>query len=124
MGKGTQFENGIAANPLRDDELQKRPELRLRHDFEFVDVDAGVSLAEALERLAHKDAERLGVRSARLGIEAVLVPAKRYADLVGAELDTSHDFVGTQDGRIVPNQLANSDVEQVDPSADWRVSSS
>jgi hypothetical protein len=106
--------------PLGPGELwPERPQLRLRADMPLVEVSESTRVQDILGHLEGEATRRVLLGSPEVGATAVVVSVDRYIELVGAELEASHQSKIQLDGRIEPTGLAASDVEQVDSQATW-----
>jgi hypothetical protein len=110
--------------PLTEAEIADRerraPRLKLREGvLPIVGDDETVS--EALKTLAARDHGAVELSSGEPdGQRAVLLTADRYAQLVGAELAGSSLMTfRPESGSFVPDGLASSDVQPVDPTEPW-----
>ena len=105
--------------PLSEDEVfgGTLPQLRLKPEH-AVDVSESALVVESLRALEEKQARNVLVRDSTSGLEGVLVPVERYVELLGRELQLSRRFRATA-GRLQPSRLADSEVEMVNPDAEW-----
>lgn len=123
MGKGSELHRRLVEHPLTEEEVRARepqiPELRLKPDISVV-VDDHTTAKDVLGRLANEGSRSLYLQlnEGEAHVDAVLVPVDRYLKLVGLSLRATNEFEAV-DGRLVPTDLAQADVEPVDPNAAW-----
>lgn len=122
MGKGTEVIAQLRKHILTKQEAQERrygviPGLQLRPDssLEASDLPA---LADALGSLSSGEVRNILITDPENNRSAVVVPTERYVGLVAIELATGN-FSALPDGRLEPTDLADSEVEQLNPEEFW-----
>jgi hypothetical protein len=127
--KMEEFERALAAEAakpgfkeqLRRDRGQRiRPPLRYRPHL-ALQVTGRTRLHEVLARLTTRPASQqsVGLLVPDVGLDVVVVPMERYVDLVATNLERGWRI--TLDGRWIPSQLDESDIETVEANAEWRL---
>jgi hypothetical protein len=121
MGRATELWNELMkgfpeGEDPREKRLKLRPEMRLAPDA-VVEADRETKARDALERLGAEGVNCVEVRDEELGVDAVLLTAERYVDLM-TRLLASEPTIGDH-ARLQPRHLADSNLEQVDPQASW-----
>jgi hypothetical protein len=106
--------------PLSEDEVfgGGLPQLRLKPEH-AVDASESAQVVEGLRVLEETQVRNVLVRDSASGLEGVLVPVQRYVELLGRELQLSRRARALPDGRLLPSRLADSEVEMVEPDAEW-----
>jgi hypothetical protein len=121
MGRASDAFRELNEQPPRGEEERLHgalPALRLKVEL-TADVAEPGSIATAMEALAHGQARNVMIHDSVNDLSAVLVPLERYVELVGKELQGSQLRDATPDGRLIPADLADAEVEMSDPAADW-----
>lgn len=100
----------------REGERRKlRPELRLAPDATLAS-DGSTTAREVLGKLG--EAPCIEVKDEELGVDAVVVPAERYLELVTRLLEVEPPDIA-RDHTLFPPSLATMNVEQVNADASW-----
>lgn len=116
LAKETSVEEALAASGL------KSPELQLAMNTPTLTVDETSHLKDVLPKVREDD-DILALRERDSSPSAVVIPVKRYLELVGIQLASNDPRVDrvAENGLIAPTSeaLAARHVEQVDPTAKW-----
>ncbi len=113
----------VVSGGLAEGERRRRglllPELRLRPEAPYIEIDEATSVVMTLSRLAAEESGALAIREPRGEPQAVVLSVERYLELAGKEINSTPK-VGVE-GRLVPNEAAfdRAHVEQVDSNESW-----
>ena len=126
MGKASEFDERTTSEPLTQQEVEARrygvptPELRFTEEAQSRSLDGGSAINDGLAELANSGI--VPIRGDAVEPVAVMISAKRYLELVKADIQENQRFSGMPDGSVRPTTetLAQNGVEQTDPTATWR----
>lgn len=124
MGRGKELADALMRRAAEEGSIEARrrrlrPEMRLAPDV-VVDADSKTRAREALGQLAADGVNCVEVRDTETGMDAVLIPAERYVELMTRLLAAEPPEIAHEHGHPrYPSGIADVNLEQVDPNASW-----